>query len=254
MTARRPDHHPKGNGLPVAKKKKNKAPAAPPAPALEPGPLGHQPFAALKGVRIEGPAPLPAPEPPPPAAPKPDGDEDAFRAAMADVARPRWKNMRIEAVAPKNDPFIDPGFFSEDQEVLEKLKELVDGHSGFDIVDTDEYLEGHIRGIRPMVVEKLRKGRFSVQAYLDLHGLTLKEAKEEVAVFITQAAALGYRCVLLIHGRGLNSKDQIPVLKKKLDAILLSSPVKRHILAFTTARPVDGGAGASYVLLRAKKK
>jgi DNA-nicking Smr family endonuclease len=102
------------------------------------------------------------------------------------------------------------------------------------------------------VLDKLRRGLFSVQAHLDLHGLTVVEAEEAVREFITEAMTLRYRCVLLVHGRGLNSKDQIPVLKKRLEKILLRGPTRKKILAFTTARPHDGGGGASYVLLRAK--
>jgi DNA-nicking Smr family endonuclease len=170
---------------------------------------------------------------------------------MAGVRPLEEPSVRVEhrPVTPRPPA---PDRFAEDLEVLEELTDLVEGRGEFDIVDTDEYIEGRIRGLHPSILSKLRKGRFSIQAHLDLHGLTLVEAKEAVAEFIAEARALKHRCILLIHGRGLRSKDQIPVLKKKLGDILLTQPVKRHILAFTSARPVDGGAGASYVLLRAK--
>jgi len=221
---------------------------------LQPGPLAHCPFQILKGFKPKEPD-LPAEA----AAAGPDRTKDAviedpaavFQAAMADVTPPAWKNTRIGVVSPRF-PQENRQVYSEDLEVLLQLEDLVEGRRPIDLLDSDEYLEGYVRGIHPVILEKLRQGRFSIQAYLDLHGLTAAEAEQEVREFITQAAALGRRCVLLVHGRGLNSKDQIPVLKKRLEAMLLRGPVRKKILAFTSAQPHDGGTGASYVLLRAR--
>lgn len=216
----------------------------------QPGPLTDNPFKRLRGYKIEEYQPVTEPEKTP--EPVPEDDESLFNTAMADVEKIKWKYERVTAGSPKKEHDLQE-YYSEDDGVLAHLSDLVAGRAQFDIVDTDEYLEGSIKGVHPMIVRKLRMGRFSVQAYLDLHGLTVREATEAVRDFIQESVGLGYRCVLLVHGRGLNSKDQIPVLKQKLNKILLTGPTKKHILAFTTARPVDGGAGASYVLLRAKK-
>ena len=219
-------------------------------PVTDPGPLGHNPFSSLKNMTIvkEETPPEPEPQPLPPV----EDDEDLFRAAMAEVDRPNWRNKG--RVRHRNLPRdFKSRFYSEDLEVLATLEDLVSGGAPFHLVDTDEYLEGNVRGMHPIILEKLRRGRFSIQAYLDLHGLTLREASESVREFVIESMGLGYRCILLIHGRGLNSKDQIPVLKKNLETMLLKGPVRKHILAFTSALPVDGGAGASYVLLRARK-
>jgi len=94
------------------------------------------------------------------------------------------------------------------------------------------------------------RGEFSVQGHLDLHGLTRAEAKAQVDSFLQEARRKGKRCVVLVHGRGLHSKDQMPVLKEALRTWLATARFGRHVLAFATARPQDGGAGAVYVLLR----
>jgi DNA-nicking Smr family endonuclease len=233
------------------RKSKKKQKQAEPQKAIAKGPLEHQPFSALKDLKIQhekpqSPSPEPAPATPPPA----DDDPELFEAAMSDVKPAKWSKVRRAPQPHRRPP--QRVMIDERREVLAHLENLVAGRGQFDLVDSDEYLEGYVRGINPLILEKLRRGRFSIQSHLDLHGLTVKEAEEAVQDFIVESIALRRRCVLLIHGRGLNSKDQIPVLKKRMEAILLRGPVRKAILAFTSARPVDGGAGASYVLLRAK--
>ena len=83
--------------------------------------------------------------------------------------------------------------------------------------------------------------------------MTAEEARVAVDRFLTTAQRNGQRCVLIIHGRGLNSKDQVPVLKTRLAQWLARGSWARLVLAFTSARPCDGGAGALYVLLRRQR-
>lgn len=130
------------------------------------------------------------------------------------------------------------------------LADLVDGRTEFDIADSDEYIEGLAQGLDRRLMRKLRRGQFAVQAHLDLHGQTRAEARETVETFIQTSRMQRHRCVLIVHGRGLNSKDQIPVLKENLRLWLTRGRIARAVLAFATARPSDGGAGAVYVLLR----
>ena len=130
------------------------------------------------------------------------------------------------------------------------LRALISGDAPFDLSDSDEFIEGRVAGLDHGVVRKLRRGEFAVQGHVDLHGLTRDEAKREVDRFLRAARQGGKRCVLVVHGRGLHSKDQLPVLKEALRSWLGSARLGRHVLAFATARPVDGGAGAIYVLLR----
>lgn len=138
----------------------------------------------------------------------------------------------------------------DDAEAYAALADLVDGAGTFDISATDEYVEGLAPGIDKRLLRKLRAGDYAVQAHLDLHGLTSEEAHAAVDKFLVGARAEGRRCVLLIHGRGHNSKEGIPVLKERLKVWLARGRIARGVLAFCSARPSDGGAGALYVLLR----
>jgi len=134
------------------------------------------------------------------------------------------------------------------------LADLVSGEADFDITDTREYIEGTVVGLDPRLVRRLRRGDFARQAHLDLHGLVAEEAKVAVDRFLADAVRAGHRCLLIVHGRGLNSKDRTPVLKERLKAWLSHGRASRLVLAFATARPHDGGAGALYVLLRRDRK
>jgi DNA-nicking Smr family endonuclease len=154
------------------------------------------------------------------------------------------------AAPPRPAPARPPPPRDEDAETLARLADLCAGVGPFEISDTDEYIEGAAPGIDRRLVRRLRNGEFSVQAHLDLHGMTREEARVAVDRFVAGARARGLRCVLLIHGRGLNSKDNVPVLKQLLNAWLRRGRLGRGVLAFATARPTDGGAGALYVLLR----
>jgi DNA-nicking Smr family endonuclease len=143
---------------------------------------------------------------------------------------------------------------SEESEALAALADLVAGETAFDVTDTREYVEGSVAGLDPRLVRQLRRGDFSWQAHLDLHGLVAAEARITVQRFLVEAVRAGHRCVLLVHGRGHNSKDHVPVLKTKLVAWLARGALSRLVLAFTSARPHDGGPGAMYVLLRRDRR
>ncbi|MBK8014131.1 MAG: Smr/MutS family protein [Deltaproteobacteria bacterium] len=138
----------------------------------------------------------------------------------------------------------------EDTEVYEELLDLVEGRTHFDIDASDEFLEGAIEGLDRRIVSKLRRGAYTIKAHLDLHGLTRDEAREAVERFLAECQGAHQRAVLIVHGRGLNSPDNIPVLKGLLQSWLERGRIAKRVLAFATARPHDGGAGAVYVLLR----
>ena len=99
-------------------------------------------------------------------------------------------------------------------------------------------------------MKRLKRGQFPYRDYVDLHGLSRHEAEKKVRDFLLQSHKHGHRCVLIVHGRGLNSPDSFPVLKEMLPGWLNSGPLKKIVLAFATARPYDGGTGAVYVLLK----
>src|SRR5512137_1826253 len=210
----------------------------------------HNPFGKLKELRKAAAAPpvparaVPPPEPTPRPAPT---DADLWAEAVAG-ARP--VKGRDKVVVPPAPDARTPAFWHPDLDALKELEALVSGEAPFDIADGDEYIEGRVSGLDPGIVRKLRRGEFSVQAHLDLHGKSRAEAKAEVDAFLRRSREQGKRCVLLVHGRGLHSKDQVPVLKEALRTWLATARFGRHVLAFATARPQDGGAGAVYVLLR----
>ncbi len=210
----------------------------------------HNPFGKLKELRKTVVAPVVAPRPPAPVPsppPREPTDADLWAAAVAG-ARPVEARNKVVIPAPPRTPRTE--FWHPDLDALKELEALVSGEAPFDIADSDEYIEGKVSGLDPGLVRKLRRGEYSVQAHLDLHGKSRSEAKGEVDAFLRRSREQGKRCVLLVHGRGLHSKDQVPVLKEALRTWLATARFGRHVLAFATARPADGGAGAVYVLLR----
>ena len=143
---------------------------------------------------------------------------------------------------------------NDELETMAHLSDLISGTAEMDITFSDEYIEGAVHGFDRKLLERMKKGEFPVQDYVDLHGLTQQEAETRISDFLLQSHRVGLRCVLVVHGRGLNSENQIPVLKERLPAWLSRGPVKKIVLAFSTARPYDGGTGAIYVLLRKRKR
>jgi DNA-nicking Smr family endonuclease len=138
---------------------------------------------------------------------------------------------------------------SEDMEALEKLRELVKYGKGFNVADTPEYIEGTGYNIHPEVARRLHRGDYSIQAFVDLHGLVAKDAKEVFENFLKWAVITEKTGVLIVHGRGLSSPSE-PVLKKKVVEWLTHGPWRKWVAAYSSARICDGGAGATYVLLR----
>jgi len=116
---------------------------------------------------------------------------------------------------------------------------------------TSEYIEGKAPGISRRIVKALREGKFAIKRTLNLRGMFVEEAKEAFEEFMKKAILNGDRCVLIIHGRGLSSKYE-PVLKNKVKEWLEKGPFRKYVLAYSSARPCDGGPGATYVLLSSK--
>jgi DNA-nicking Smr family endonuclease len=181
-----------------------------------------------------------------------ESDQELFEREMADVRRLAPEERSRVPRPPALNSQIETT--SEEAEVLAELSELVAGNGDFDITDTIEYVEGSVVGLDPRLVRRLRAGEFAYQSYLDLHGMSREEARAAVDRFLVRAYQRGHRCVLIVHGRGLNSEGKLPVLKKWLLGWLSRGPGARMVLAFTSARACDGGAGALYVLLRQQRR
>ncbi|TBR15580.1 Smr/MutS family protein [Rugosibacter aromaticivorans] len=102
-------------------------------------------------------------------------------------------------------------------------------------------------GLSLRVLRDLRRGRWVVQASLDLHGHTRDEARAALATFLAECQAGAQRCIRIVHGKGQHSPGREPVLKHLVLGWLSR---RREVLAFCQARPIDGGAGAVIVLLQ----
>jgi len=114
------------------------------------------------------------------------------------------------------------------------------------LLDADDQLSFRRPGIGTDVTRKLRKGEWSIQGQIDLHGLRSDEARNAMGQFIRDAKRMGWRCVRVVHGKGLGSPGKEPVLKSKVQRWLVQ---KKEVLAFVQAKPSDGGGGALLVLL-----
>ena len=115
------------------------------------------------------------------------------------------------------------------------------------LLDTDDHLSFRRPGVGMDVAQKLRKGKWSIQRQIDLHGLRSDEARDALGSFIREAHKQGIRCVRVVHGKGLGSPGKAPVLKDKVHRWLVQ---KAEVVAFVQAQPAQGGAGALVVLLQ----
>lgn len=185
-----------------------------------------------------------------PDAPKPEDDPDLereiFEAAMADV-----KKMPQDTRA---DPVCQPVVVSgpdktDESEVLLHLSDLIKNGKGFVVADTAEYIEGTGYNVNRAITRRLHSGEYAIQGHIDLHGQTVESAQTLFDRFFKESVASGKRMILIIHGRGLSSPAD-PVLKTKVIQWLTSGPWRKWVMAYASARLCDGGAGATYVLLR----
>lgn len=172
-----------------------------------------------------------------------DDDVELFRRAVAG-AKPLKSGSRIAAERRKPPPRAHFKRADERQALRESM--LADVHTTES--ENADSLRFHRASVGRRTMRKLARGSFAIQAEIDLHGMTVAEAKPRLAEFIEHCARNGKLCVRVVHGKGLGSGRRGPVLKMKVNRWLRQW---QHVLAFTSARQVDGGTGAVYVLLRA---
>ncbi len=133
----------------------------------------------------------------------------------------------------------------DEQRVLQEA--LSDEFDASTLLDVDDAMSFRRPGVGTDVTRKLRKGDWSIQREIDLHGLRRDDAREALAAFIRESHRHGIRCVRVVHGKGLGSPGKTPVLKGKVQSWLVQ---KNEVMAFVQARAAEGGAGALVVLLR----
>jgi DNA-nicking Smr family endonuclease len=170
-------------------------------------------------------------------------EKDLFVRA-AGAVKPLRHARRVH-LAPDQPPPIAVQQQLDEQRVLQEA--ISDEFDATTLLDIDDALSFRRPGIGTDVTRKLRKGGWSIQGEIDLHGLRREEAREALAGFVRDAHRRGWRCVRVVHGKGLGSPGKMPVLKGKVQSWLIQ---KNEVLAFVQARGDEGGAGALVVLLK----
>ena len=170
-------------------------------------------------------------------------DADIFRSSIGNV-KPLTVPPKFTPSAPRPLPIARQHLADEQAALHESLS---DDFTFETLLHSDESLSFARNGIGPDVMRKLRRGHWTIQQQLDLHGLRREEAREALAEFLRLAAKRGWRCVRIIHGKGLGSVNKEPVLKSKVRNWLVQ---KEEVLAFCQATAAEGGSGALLVLLK----
>jgi DNA-nicking Smr family endonuclease len=172
-------------------------------------------------------------------------DNEVFREAMRDV-----KPLAQCKPAPQSrrKPPARARFTARDRAMVlvESLQGFVEG----DLVDSGDEIQFRREGVQDNVMRKLKRGEYRVEAVCDLHGLRVEEAKQALREFLAESLALRLRCVRIIHGKGHGSGNRGPVLKTAVNMILRKTG---PVLAFISARRVDGGTGALNVLISSSR-
>ncbi len=179
----------------------------------------------------------------------------AAAARLADQER-RAFELSVGAITPLPDkgrvlhrpaPPVPEPLQREADERLVMQQALSDDFDVESLLETDDSLSFRRPEISDEVLRKLRRGHWSLQAQLDLHGLRRDQAREALGTFVQDCARRGLRCVRVVHGKGHGSPGREPVLKARVRRWLVQ---KQQVLAFVQARASDGGGGALMVLLQ----
>ena len=170
----------------------------------------------------------------------------AFSRAVGAV-QPLPESGRVHGHLPRPEPLPRQREADERAALREALSDEVDVES---LLLTDDGLSFRRPGLSADVVTRLRRGQWSIQAQIDLHGLRRDEARDQLAAFVREALQRGQRCVRVIHGKGLGSPGREPVLKAKTQRWLAQC---KEVIAFAQATGTQGGAGALVVLLERRR-
>ena len=171
-----------------------------------------------------------------------NSDDSLFMAEMANVTPLKSYNK----IKVRKNPAITP----RQQADVEADFDLVDVFSDAEITEEcPDTLNFSRSGLQQNVLKKLRQGKHPIEHDLDLHGLTVVEARRALVVFLEECEIAGIRHAIIVHGKGFRSKDK-PIIKPMVNRWLRATD---RVLAFHSAQPKDGGTGAVYVLLKKLK-
>lgn len=173
-----------------------------------------------------------------------DEDRDLFRSMVGDVRRVRSERDHSRPAPPPPRPS------QRESDEARVMHDLAHAPIDFASIETGEEISYLRPGLQKRVLVRLRRGHWRVEDELDLHEMNLEAATASIRYFLEEADRDRMSCVRIIHGKGLRSGPAGPQLKR-LTARLLS----RHdrVAAFASAPPHDGGTGAVYVLMRARR-
>ena len=171
----------------------------------------------------------------------------AFAELLPDVTPlPAANRALVERELPA--PIPEQRLRDEQQALADSLSDEDAWEAG---LETGEELQFLRDNLSRDVLRKLRRGHWKIQRQIDLHGFTVAEARPLMAAFLAGCLQDGLRCVRVIHGKGLGSKNGEPVLKRKVAVWLMR---REEILAYCQARRTEGGAGATVVLLKSNTR
>ena len=169
----------------------------------------------------------------------------SFLEEMKDVRRIRMPN-KADVKAPKD---LTPGHLERQRSAIDQphrdcnplTADMVEPLTAHDVLCWQR------PGVQHGVFRKLRLGQYPIEARLDLHRMTVEEARRDVFGFINDCARHGLRSVIILHGKGERNPDGIAQLKSHLAKWL---PELEDVLAFHSAQKRHGGTGAVYVMVR----
>jgi DNA-nicking Smr family endonuclease len=174
-----------------------------------------------------------------------DDDFDLFRQYVSDI-----KPLEHDKIEPKQTRLkpIPKQTRADEEQVLEDM--FSDDYEPEEINAADSLFFAR-DGIQNKVIRKLKRGQFRISAELDLHGMSVKVAREQLAVFLRECMENNWRCVRIIHGKGRRSSQEGPILKQQIHNWL---PQRDEVLAYCSTIPAHGGTGAVYVLLKSQTR
>jgi len=168
-------------------------------------------------------------------------NDTEFKKAVSGV-KPLNDDNRVNLKPPPKSPYYQQ---TKAEELI--LDEFFSDGQELELVSFEENLSFYHESISSRYFSQLKSGQIPIEDHLDLHGMTIEQARDDLSLFIQFCYHHDIRCAKIIHGKGYRKQHQYPILKNKVNQWLRQHP---NVLAFHSALPKDGGTGAVYVLLK----